>query len=273
MRRAIELEKLMRLLRLSGGQQPSTPAPIFVSIDLEVSRRERTAFRCQGSIPHIKELGIAILNTQRIFTPEVWPSQTRQIETYQFSTSQASSDFQDCDFTNFAECGFAETFRISQDQVAPTLNHYLQLQQDALDVNSSRLEQIILVGHSIQADLAILQARGVDISNMAILDTHLLSHQILGNHDKPANFTLSGILTHLKCPHAGHELHNAGNDATFTLHALLRLALKHADSQQGGSAQEATNQERLRRFADREINDGRRWEPTRKALGAHAVQD
>ena len=56
-------------------------------------------------------LGIAILNTQRIFTPEVWPSsQTRQINTYQFSTSQASTDFQDCDFTDFVECGFAETF-------------------------------------------------------------------------------------------------------------------------------------------------------------------
>lgn len=266
----------MRLLRLVGEQQdlPSTLDPIFVSIDLEVSRREPTAFLRQGSMPHIKELGIAILDTRRIFTPEVWlSSRTREIETHQFSTSQASSDFQDCDITDFVECVFAETFRISQDQVAPTLNYYLQLQDDASDVNTSRLRQIVLVGHSLQTDLAILQARGVDISNMAILDTHLLSHQILSNLDKPANFTLSGILTYLKCPHAVHELHNAGNDATFTLHALLRLALKHADSQQGGSAQEATNQERLQRFVDREINHGRRWEPTRKALGAHAVPD
>ena len=267
----------MRLLRLSEEQQSSTLAPVLVSIDLEVSRRERDAFLSQGSMPHIRELGIAILDTQRIFTPEVWPSsQTRQIETHQFSTSHASSDFHDCDCTDFVECGFAETFRISQDQVASTLNYYLQLQDEASDADSSRRQQVILVGHSPQTDLAILQARGANISNIAVLDTHLLSQHVLSisNIDKPPNFTLSGIMTHLECPHTVYELHNAGNDATFTLHALLRLALKYADNRHGGSTQEAIiNQERVQRFVDREINESRRWEPTRQALGVHVIQD
>lgn len=134
----------MRLLRLDEGQQdlPSTPAPTFVSIDLEVSGRDRISFLRQGLVPHVRELGIAILDTRGIFTPEAWPSsRTSEIETHQFSTSQASSDFQDCDVTDFAECRFAETFRISQDQVAPTLNRYLRLQNDASYSNPSTLEK------------------------------------------------------------------------------------------------------------------------------------
>lgn len=186
MLREKELDELMRLLRLNEQHQDSSPAsdPVFVSIDLEVSRRERTAFLRQGSVPHIKELGIAILDTRRLFAQEGRPtSVTRGIETHQFSTSRASSDFEDCDVTDFVECVFAETFRISQDQVAPTVNRYLRQQVDALDVNSGRLGSIVLVGHSLKTDLAILQAKGVDTSNMAVLDTHLLSHQVISHLD------------------------------------------------------------------------------------------
>jgi hypothetical protein len=104
---------------------------------------------------------------------------------------------------------------------------------------------------------------------MAVLDTHLLSHQIFSSLDvKPESFTLSGILTYLQCPYAPREMHNAGNDATFTLHALLRLALKYADSHYGISEKAAQNRETLQLFVDREINYGRRWEPVRSALGA-----
>jgi hypothetical protein len=131
-----ELKELLHLLRLVDRQQylNSSPVPIFVSLDLEVLRNDRSAFFRDGSVPYIKELGIAILDTRRIFTPEAWPPLgMRQIDSHQFSMYHASSDFQDCDFTDFRECVFAETFLISQDQVVSTLDSYPAVERRPTD--------------------------------------------------------------------------------------------------------------------------------------------
>jgi hypothetical protein len=269
-------EDLMRLLKLIDEPQdlPPPPTAIFVSIDLEVSRHERAAFLRNGSVPRVKELGIATLDTRHIFAPVTKATQTTFIETHQFSTSQASSDYEDCDFSDFSECSFAETFRISQDQVASTLNRYLRVKDDMSDDDADKLRQIVLVGHSIQRDLLILQAKGVDVMNAVILDTHLLSHNISSKWTtKPTNFALSGVFTYLECPYSMHELHNAGNDATLTLHALLRLALKFSDGQQVVSAEKANIRDTLRLFVNNEISQARRWKPIRRPLGAHLVEE
>ncbi|KAI0125752.1 hypothetical protein BJ170DRAFT_446019 [Xylariales sp. AK1849] len=90
------LEHLIRLLRLSEEDIHSPPDVIFVSIDLEVSRQERAAIlKDENHIPHVKELGIACLDTRLIFPLENSPgltsdADTRFISTNQFSTSNAS---------------------------------------------------------------------------------------------------------------------------------------------------------------------------------------
>lgn len=270
----------MRLLRLVEDQQQPSSLPldvIFVSLDLEVSWGEKGAMWNNTAHPlHVKELGIATLDTRCIFARKTGASQqTRAIETRQYSTSHASKDFEDCDITDFQECLFVETMRIEQDDTVPIINRSLRVQ----DTTSSKttpgnLRPIVLVGHSIKSSINTLKRLGLDIAAsppvVAVLDTHALSHYTLAANAQPGWFTLSGVLTRLGCPHQRHELRNAGNEATYTLYAMLLLALRWSQQRRVATAREARNRELVRVFVNREI-EAPRWEPVREALGAHAA--
>jgi hypothetical protein len=74
---------------------------------------------------------------------------------------------------------------------------------------------------------------------LAILDTHLMArnmfkaNSIFLNRAPPmTSFNLGALLAELKCPHETSDLHNAGNDATFTLHAMVMLAIKGSESRE-----------------------------------------
>lgn len=173
------LEHLIRLLRLSDEDMRSPRDVIFVSIDLEVSRQERGSILNKDShIPHIKELGAACLDSRLIFPLENLPgltsnAGTRFTSTNQFSTSNASKDFQDCDFTEFQECAFAETFRINYHDLTATNICHSQFQDST---NSNTLRNFAIIGHSIKYDWGIIERLGVDISRIApviaMIDTH-----------------------------------------------------------------------------------------------------
>jgi hypothetical protein len=265
------LQDVLQALRLRPLHEdwPLWPKiTLLVSIDLEVSGRERRSYRTRRSLPFIRELGIATLDTRHIFMPATWsPPGSRLIETHQFSTTQASSDFEDCDVSDFRECEFAETFCLAQNEIVLALDHFIR---------ASCPDHVVLIGHSIQQDLAILRASGFNDKGMTIIDTHELAHEIFGKIDnKPAHFTLGGLLSHMQYPFTRHELHNAGNDATFTLHAMLGIALMHEETsnRQGISEKERGNLHLLRLFIEREVRHGRRWKPIRRALGAYMTED
>lgn len=283
------LQHLTRVLRLSDEHLRSTQDAIFVSIDLEVSRHERSAASNDKSyIPHVKELGIACLDTRHVFAVEN-PScedsrltgsssgdvsglncttETHSISTNQFSTSHSSKDFEDCDITNFKECVFAETFHVHQRDLAATIIRYLRIQDSA---HFDTIRKIVITGHSINQDWNIIQRLGVDINRvapvMAVIDTHSLSRHII--KDAPG-FSLSAILTHLQCPYNSYELHNAGNDATYTLYIMILLAVKWAAGKDLAQ-RELANVKRLQEFMETELK-ARRWEPLRRALGARSFE-
>lgn len=115
---------------------------------------------------------------------------------------------------------------------------------------------------------------------LAVLDTHRLSKSILGPDSplvagqRPALKThkLSDILTELGVPFSPLDLHNAGNDATYTLYGLILLAIRHAEAAmaENGSTQDLQEQvERLSALVKAE-HEAARWKPVRRALGAHA---
>ena len=270
----------MRLLRLHRNQQPLSKLGdvIFVSIDFEVSESERVASGGDKVYkPHIKELGIATLDSRHIFTPQDRPSQRKPgIVTRQYSTGNASKDLEVCDVTNFQKCIFAETIRIQQKSIIPTVKRCLQVQDTTPDgITDGTLRSIVLVGHTIKSALKILERRGLDIISLhiiAIIDTHSLSHQILHESPRPSHYTLSGVLARLGCPHNSQDMHNAGNDATYTLYAMLLLAVKWSE-QQGLTTQESKNRDLIRSFVHREINEAPRWGSARRALGAHATAE
>ena len=86
--------------------------------------------------------------------------------------------------------------------------------------------KVVLVGHDLESDIAAIKALGYDIRGdnkqlLEIVDTKDVYRHYRRMRD-PAS--LEGILTDLAIPH--RNLHNAGNDAVYTLQALLGIAVK-----------------------------------------------
>lgn len=79
---------------------------------------------------------------------------------------------------------------------------------------------IILVGHGLRSDLAVLRKRGIFIQEIptiiAMFDTTYIAIEVLG-----IKSSLHNLLKILGCPH--ENMHIAGNDANYTLRALLLL--------------------------------------------------
>jgi hypothetical protein len=262
------LQHAEQFLGLRDIKDPSSDV-IFVSIDLEVSRQEVS----KPGGPLVKEFGIATLDT-RHSRRLVSPLATKSISTQQFSTSHASKDFFGCDFTDFKECVFAETLFVSQTDLSTIITKSLRIQDDS-SPDSPALRNIVIVGHSTKSDLRILQRLGVNVYKvapvLAILDTCLIARNILGaNSTTPmTNFKLCTLLAELECPYEASDLHNAGNDATFTLHAMLMLAIRSSESREMDSVQRE-NFENLRAVAQTELYECQRWKPIRKSLGFYA---
>ncbi|KAG9240102.1 hypothetical protein BJ878DRAFT_320174 [Calycina marina] len=85
---------------------------------------------------------------------------------------------------------------------------------------------IVLVGHDVGADITYLKQIGYDIYNLInlleIQDTASM-WRVLKRETNPRN--LGQVLTELDI--TGWNLHNAGNDAAYTLQAMIRIAIKH----------------------------------------------
>ncbi|KAI0401810.1 hypothetical protein F4802DRAFT_618369 [Xylaria palmicola] len=87
-----------------------------------------------------------------------------------------------------------------------------------------------------QPYLKVLRLLGIDISTMApiaaVLDTHTLSRFVLPPHHPNAprlpgqDFSLRGVLARLGCRPPIAAFHNAGNDAVFSLLAVLLLTVR-----------------------------------------------
>lgn len=73
-----------------------------------------------------------------------------------------------------------------------------------------------IVGHNVDGDIRWIQGMGVKLANTTVVDT-----QKLFDISRSRNGSLRGVLRTLGIPHA--NLHNAANDAYYTLLASLAL--------------------------------------------------
>jgi DNA polymerase III alpha subunit (gram-positive type) len=84
---------------------------------------------------------------------------------------------------------------------------------------------LILVGHDTMQDVHYLAQVGIDIASMKsvsrILDSQKM-HQAWRNFDNGRG--LGAVLSDLEISHC--HLHNAGNDAVFTLRAAFGVAIR-----------------------------------------------
>lgn len=92
-------------------------------------------------------------------------------------------------------------------------------------VEEEEKRKIVLVGHDLAADISFLKTLGYDVTNLSNLletaDTALM-WRYLKRENNPRN--LGSILSELNL--MGWNLHNAGNDAVYTLRAMIGIAIK-----------------------------------------------
>lgn len=105
--------------------------------------------------------------------------------------------------------------------------------------------KVAFVGHGIMNDLLVLQALGFQFSDnhMAFMNTLHVANEVFGCWAGP----LRDLLRKLNCPHS--RLHCAGNDANFTLKALLLLAAQKLEKEDGDKSMIDV----LRRLGRREL--------------------
>jgi DNA polymerase III epsilon subunit-like protein len=185
---------------------PSPLEPIYVAIDFE-----RTGFIIKNFSPRSDtQIGISILDT-RDLNP-LSRKKGLRLATYNFVTG---SDLYFAESAKKYLWGTSE--KISPSNVLKTINKYVR--QD---------RNIVLVGHGLSEDLAALSSLGFDFqaSVISILDTANIATELQMNRS-----TLGRLLEELECPKSSARLHNAGNDAHFTLRALILLAIKGYEEQ------------------------------------------
>lgn len=98
---------------------------------------------------------------------------------------------------------------------------------------SSGTCKVVLVGHDIAADMNYLNELGFDVARM-IFDCIDTSDLYKASHRDGRQCALSTLL--LKYGIAAKHLHNAGNDASYTLRVMVAIALD--DSQNRRNAEE-----------------------------------
>ncbi|EKD15012.1 QDE-2-interacting protein [Drepanopeziza brunnea f. sp. 'multigermtubi' MB_m1] len=169
-------------------------APILLSIDFEKKKR-RGCNRDRGTI---REIGVSTFDIRSLPSRPLNCQKTS--DTFLFNKSQS----------------------FNQDSTAHLL-------QSILREDGSRT--LLIVGHALRYELALLRDIGIDASDPAeypniagCLDTKNLAGKLVFN---PIGWlrkaALSDVLERLYIPYA--NLHVAGNDANFTLKAMLLLSL------------------------------------------------
>ncbi|KAM7202080.1 good for full DBP5 activity protein 2 [Naviculisporaceae sp. PSN 640] len=114
---------------------------------------------------------------------------------------------------------FGESEVVSQDDVVPLIQALIQRTVDGKKRN------IVLVFHDAAADIKFLQGEGYDILGeenvIDVLDTKEMDQYVTRSHNP---HSLESVLRSLNMSY--QYLHNAGNDAMYTMRAMVSLALK-----------------------------------------------
>lgn len=193
---------------LSGSQKVDTLDAVFIAIDFEYSH-----FSAKTGRIRLREVGISTLDTRAIRYKEP----EKIISSQHYRTVTDTKEFL-----------FGTSIDITQDELVSLLKHLLIPE----DNSGKQPRQLILVGHGFSFEIQVLRGLGINLALAPvvenILDTHYLGIEVFGQ-----DFSLSSLTRQLGLE--GSHFHNAGNDANFSLRAMLLLAahdLLEAESSQ-----------------------------------------
>ncbi|KAK2592909.1 hypothetical protein QQS21_009404 [Conoideocrella luteorostrata] len=205
------LSKVRKYLNLES--EPHQVPVVFISIDIENLEDQ----------PHpVTEIGIAALNTTN--TKKVvgglggahWWTKivSHHLIVRQYAMHVNRKYVQGC----------PDMFQFGQTEVVDDW-HLLGKLRDTIAMHATGERDVVLVGHGIQSDIAHLSKLGFNPSSIPRLigtvDTQSL-HQVWKRGEQPRR--LDAVLSDLCIRHS--YLHNAGNDATYTLRALVTMAVE-----------------------------------------------
>ncbi|KAK5695162.1 hypothetical protein LTR97_008668 [Elasticomyces elasticus] len=198
---------------LAAGEMRANADFVFVSIDFEGGLQNRAG---------ITEFGIAKMDTRDTVGKTVDAySSVSTISGHNYLLAKCRKQ----------HCMFGNTTRIDKPQLAATIKAELNIPDGQLKAQ----RRIVLVGHGLHNEQLILERHGIKLGDMdavvGILDT---SQYGMGG-------SLETLLDRLYLPlprnrnGMADSLHCAGNDAHFTLRALLALLyLQHEGSAGSG---------------------------------------
>ncbi|KAG6038531.1 hypothetical protein E4U41_004124 [Claviceps citrina] len=215
--REVMLDKVQAYLGTSARQHirdgPSKPV-LFVSIDIEVLEEEPRS---------ISEVGIAVLDTRSIQQRDKGPGgmlwwehiKAHHLIVRQYASHVNYKYVQGCpDKFQFGESIFPNEWELI-DTLSSILSSYTHDGET----------DVVLVGHNVQADVQYLSNVGYDVglalASVDAVDTQIL-HQAWKRGEQPRK--LERVLSDLCIPYT--NLHNAGNDATYTLRAMITAGVE-----------------------------------------------
>ncbi|KAI9891093.1 MAG: hypothetical protein M1814_003292 [Vezdaea aestivalis] len=234
---------------------------IFVCIDVEAWEKNNNI---------ITEVGIAILDTDdlREIAPGDNAQEWRSLIKSRHLRIQEHVHFENTQYVRGCAAGynFGESELISQNEIAKVLSECFappfgkSANEGGLNDTPRR---VVFVGHDAGADITYLRRIGFDLPTQAclleVLDTALMfrSHKREFN-----NRALGTILSEFAI--TSWNLHNAGNDAVYTLQAMLALAIHASISPYAGIRRAEEKQmimeELLQDGIDRIIDEEEGWD-------------
>ncbi|KAH8815693.1 hypothetical protein F5884DRAFT_627218, partial [Xylogone sp. PMI_703] len=208
----------------SGVTPYEQESVIFICVDVEAWEHNRSI---------ITEVGIATLDTEDLksIPPGENASNWRNFirarhfrisEHKHYNNSQYVSGC--ADRFMFGESEFIELSKAPHIVSTCFKYPYSRADEDAPeDAEENQKRNIVLVGHDVAADVDYLKRLGYSVTNLSnlteIIDTAKM-WQYHKNETQPRSLSL--VLADIGIP--GWNLHNAGNDAVYTLQAMLGIA-------------------------------------------------
>ena len=189
---------------------------IFISVDVESYERSHN---------QITEIGIATLDSRAltgIASGQLARNWQDKVKARHFIIDE-NAHLVNSKYVDGCPNSFEKQFGISERiSIKDAKSHITSCFQISNDEGKHRT--IILVGHDIQSDVNFLRALELDIANLPsvleVMDTANL-YSSLKQLDQSTS--LANVLCNLGI--IGWNLHNAGNDAGYTLQALLAIVV------------------------------------------------
>jgi hypothetical protein len=189
------------------GLQNTSPIwdAVIISLDLEPFK---------GGTPDISQMGISILDTRCLSLSK----STGSLLTRHFTIGGQKGGGHKRFRREGMRFYFGTSEYVADDKVNEVILKQFYIQDD---IKGQGYRNIILVGHGLRSDLAVLRKRGIWVEDIptiiAKFDTSYIAIEVLG-----IKSGLFFLLKLLDCPH--DNMHTAGNDANYALRALLVLA-------------------------------------------------